>query len=125
MTRIFGVDLPAVFAGTFRGQTQSATLIRIEPGTRTSGALTAGTNPTSTSYTAEGLVEFYTAKEVDGDRIKVGDRKIALFGSTIEGAQVPEPNDQITIDGSTYLVVDVGYDYAAAIYTCQGRKPGV
>jgi len=96
-----------------------ATLTKVTPGSRTSGSLTGGTNPTSVSYSGKGFVDTYKDGTIDGTIIKEGDKMVVLIGDYFPIA--PEANDKITIEGSTHIVVAVGRDPDAATYTCQVR----
>lgn len=102
---------------------QGCTLIKATPGIRTPNAISAGTNPTTQSFAASGLITDYSAYSVANSLVKAGDRKVMLFGASIAGGAVPEPNDRITIDGTTYTIIGpVGRDPAKATYICQCRK---
>lgn len=110
-------------------QVLDATLTRPTPGTRTAGAVSAGTNPTSVSYAAKGFVSDYDESDFDGTVIVRGDRQIVLLGGTIEGGIVPTVNDRVTIAdfaGQTpveYKVVGpVGSDPDGATFTLQARR---
>ena len=56
--------------------------------------------------------------------IRKGDRQILLVGDSIASAKVPVPGDEITIQGSTYVIVADGVtsDPALAQYTCHCRS---
>ena len=98
-----------------------ATLVRSTPGTRTAAATGSGTNPTTTSHSARGVVGDYTDYQMDGTLVQRGDRWVLLLASTITGLAVPQPGDKVTIQGATYLVVRVKSDPANATYTAQVR----
>ncbi len=103
--------------------TKPATLIKVTAGTRTPGSVTGGTNPTTTSFAAQGIVADYSAYSIAESLVKAGDRKVRLFGSTIAGGAVPETNDRITIEGTTFTIIGpVGRDPAGATYICQCRE---
>lgn len=129
MPKLISGYIAAQFGKFLGPQVLDATLIRNTPGTRTSNNQTGGTNPTPVPYAAKGWVESYKASQIDGTLIKTDDRMIALLGATIEGAAVPEPGDQITIEGATYRIVGgdsgqgVRRDADGAVYRCHGRKP--
>lgn len=102
-----------------------ATLIKVTPGTRNPAAVSAGTNPTTTSHAATGLVTSFDASEIDGTLIKKTDRKVLLFGASIAGGAVPEPGDRVTIGGETLTIpadTPVSGDPVRATYTMAGRK---
>lgn len=101
--------------------TLPATLIKVTPGTRTPGAASAGTNPTSTSYAGAGILDDFSAAEIDGTIIISGDRLVTLFGASIASGKVPLPDDKVTIGGATYRIISVQNDPANATYTCHAR----
>jgi hypothetical protein len=99
------------------------TLIKVTPGTRTPGAVSGGTHPTETSFTCDGIEEDYTAYQLANQLAKVGDKRIRIFGASLKTGTVPEPNDKVTSDGTTYRIIGpVGRDAASACYVCQCRK---
>jgi hypothetical protein len=102
---------------------QPAVLIKDKPGVRTPGAVTSGTNPTTQTFSATGLVAEYSAFELQNTLITASDRKILLFGASISGGAIPVPGDRIAIEGATYTIVKDGVrrDPAAAAYVCQCR----
>lgn len=112
-------------AMTRAGIAQVASLVKVTPGTRTPGALTAGTNPTTTSYAAKGWIDDFDNHEIDGTIVIVGDRKIMLLGASIAGGKTPSPDDQVIIAGSKYRVRRVMSDPANAVYVCQTLGPAL
>jgi hypothetical protein len=97
------------------------TLIKVTPGTRTPGAQSGGTNPTTTSTSGSGFIESLTASDVPGTLIVANDRKISLLGATFSGV-IPAPGDKVTIvdlDGTSKtfrLVTPIEGDGVGAIY---------
>lgn len=81
------------------------------------------TGATTSNYAVKAVLEDYKAREIDGTRIRVGDRKylIAASGLTV----TPAPGN-VLVDGSDSLsVVTVEVTYAGsvpALYTVQVRK---
>lgn len=122
MPNLFGIDIAAVVKDAFAGQLVSGTLTRVTPGTRTPGALTGGENPTTTAHTFDGVYEEFTASQIDGELVRVGDRKVIMIAGTISPAAVPDVGDQITLEGDVTRVVRVSRDPAAASYTCHVRE---
>jgi hypothetical protein len=122
MASLFGVDLRAVFAEVFAPGVLDATLIKVTAGTRKPGKLTGGTDSSEVCYSAKGLVEDYSEREIDGTLIRRGDRIVTLVAGSIGGGQVPTPADKVTIDGDTYELVAVMADSASATYECQARR---
>ena len=122
MPDLFGVDIKGEIADAFRGELVTATLTKVTPGTRDPANPTQGTSPTTSDFTAEGIIEDYADRNIDGSLVKVGDRKVLLIAGLIASSQVPTPNDRITIEGSQYDVIRVERDPAEATYTCQVRR---
>lgn len=119
--RLFGVDISGAIKKHVGPGVLAATLERRAPGTRTTGALTAGTQPTSTTHTARGYTEEYAEGQIDGTRVRVGDRIVALVGDSITPYVIPRPEDSVTISGRTYKIVRVTADPANAVFRCQAR----
>ncbi|RPH64982.1 MAG: hypothetical protein EHM89_00135 [Acidobacteria bacterium] len=103
------------------GMTKAATLIRVTPGTRTVGQPSAGTNPTTTSVTCQGLVKSTTKEKIGGTLVEKTDRVVMLFGSSL-GDVAPATKDRITIEGLTQNVVGVDRDPAGAVFECLCRS---
>jgi len=101
--------------------TKPATLIKVTDGTRTPGALSAGTNPTQQSFNAQGIEQNLLGLQIRGTLITGVNAAIRLLGATIDGGQVPVPGDKIAIAGRTYTIVEKGVsrDPASASYLCQ------
>lgn len=124
---ILGIDWKDDFGDEFADDFLDATLIRVTEGTRTGGDLMAGTNPTSTNYACKGYEASWTAKEMatisllNGDRIRVTDRKIVLLGKSL-GAIEPRQGDRVTIGGATYNVTPVEGNSGGAGFVLVGRK---
>lgn len=101
-------------------QVKAATLIKVTNGTRVSAS--GGTHPTSTSYAARGWVESYSDADIDGTLITRQDVKVVLLGATIASSQTPSNGDKVTIEGTTYLILNVpGRDPDSAAWECQAR----
>jgi hypothetical protein len=110
------------------GMSKSGVLIKITPGTRTPGAVSAGTNPTSKSYKVQAIPASVTTLRLSGSLIVGVDRVIKIFGSTLLPGVVPAAGDKITLDGVTSVIAGdsggnraVEVDAARAVYTCQCR----
>ena len=101
-----------------------AILIKVTGGVRTPGSISAGVNPTTTSFTCSGLVAEFSAYEIANSLAQVGDRKVILFGATISnGTVVPSPGDRIVIGGETMTIVENGVrsDPVKATHECRCR----
>lgn len=72
-----------------------------------------------TDYAAKGFVDEYSDySRLNG--IPATDRKIVVLGKST--TIVPEKDDDVTIEGVRYQVIDVQRDPVEATYTLQGRK---
>lgn len=121
MPNLFGVDIAKEINDAMGSGLLAATLIKVTPGTPTTGSLTSGSNPKTSSSSCRGVIEEYDSREIDGTIIYMGDRKVLLLGGSLPSGTVPTPGDRVTIEGSTFDVVGVKRDPAAASYTCQVR----
>lgn len=104
---------------------QPATLTKSTPGTRTPGAISAGTNPVVTNFhVGVAMVGEYSAYMIANGLVTQGDRKVTLFGASIQGGAVPEPGDRITIGGETLTIYADGVtgDGVKATWSCRCRK---
>ncbi len=121
MTELFGIDAAQIFLDTLGDIVLDATLTVVTIGTRTPGALTSGTQPSSATKTAKGYIEDYDNDQIDETIVAKGDRKVVLLAGSIQDNAVPKNGDTITIEGVTFTIMDVGRDSLQAIYICQGR----
>lgn len=119
--RLFGVDIAAKINAALGSKLLPATLTKRIQGTR--GAVASdGLNPTTTTHAARGVVVDYDDSRVDGTLIQRTDRKVMLLGDSIGSRAEPEPDDEITIDGQTYVVIRATSDPAKAQWSCQARQ---
>jgi len=121
---LFGVDISGLIKQYVAPGVLAATLVRVIPGTRTPGSLSAGTNPTTTSYPCRGFIDSQRVRFADGTLVKNGRKIVVLIGDTIDNGSgvAPAPGDRIIIEGTTYVIPEGGTidrDPAAATYTCE------
>lgn len=128
MGRLTGGFIRAQIAKYIGPEVSDVTLIRIVPGTRTVGAQSNGTNPTSTSYPCKGFQKGFKDGQLSSTLIKVNDRSIRIVGGTLPDGVIPEPGDKVTIDGDTYRIIGgddglgVSFDPDKAMFRCHGRR---
>ncbi len=110
------------------GLAKPAVLTKVTPGTRTPGALSAGTNPTTQTFPVQGIDVSTVAMAMAGTLITGVSKVIKLYGSTVPSGVTPGPGDKITMDGVTYTIAAddggkqaVTSDAARAAWTCQCR----
>ncbi len=99
-----------------------ATLYTVAAGSRTSGAVSGGTNPQESSHTCRGFERSFAADQINGTTVTANDRMINLFADTISNPAEPKPGDKVTIGGNTYRIISVGRDPASVLYSCHGRR---
>jgi len=105
---------------------KKATLVKQTPGTRTT--LSGGTNPTSTSYRCEALIEQATSKNVGDTLVAQAERYIGILGASLAAGIIPVAQDTITlvdIDGTSKtfrLIAPVSSDGVGAMYEFAARK---
>lgn len=118
IAQIIGDAIPAA------GLTRDAVLTKLTDGATAPGETSGSGNPTPTAYTAQGIVVSLNTLQLDGTLIEGVDIAVRLIGNTISGGAVPEPNDRITIEDETYVIVPKGVDRGAtrATYVCQCRR---
>lgn len=122
MAKLFGIDIAKVINTEIAnaGGVLTGSLVKTTPGTRTPSDPTAGTNPTTTTYSFKGFSE-------ERERRREGQVGTTVYSVvTILGASlsvVPEVNDTATVDGVTYQLVELlSRDPASAVYEFRAEK---
>lgn len=82
----------------------AATLTRKTPGTRTVGAESAGTNPTSTTYACKAMLE-PGGQFKDGTLVGEGNGLMLVLGGSV--SVVPRPGDTLTFRSVIHKVIRV------------------
>lgn len=109
-----GVDIAAIINAEMGPMMPDAVLTKRTPGTR--GAdVTAGNNETSVDYPCKGMRAGQTTR-MDGSLIRKKVPTVTLLGDSLPPGIVPEPGDQVTIEGATYFITSVVADEAQATY---------
>lgn len=120
--RLFGMDIAGMVRDGLNqaGGVLKITLIKVTAGSRSTGALSAGTNPSEASYPCEGFDSTEQKREAGLLSSKTV-RSISIVGASLEKyGVVPAVNDKITIDGETLRIDQpVGTDPARALYECE------
>lgn len=123
MPNLFGLDIAGIANRALGKLLLPVVLRKSIPGDRSSSNLTGGTNASHADFACRGVFTEFTQTEKLGGNVRVNDRKILVLGASIASGQVPQPGDDLTIEGKTYKIVDDGVtrDPAAASYECHGR----
>jgi hypothetical protein len=74
-----------------------------------------------TEYTVDGILEDYTAVEIDDITILSTDQKFLI--PQLNLSPTPREQDEIVIDSITWQVIDIETDPAEALWIMQIRKP--
>lgn len=118
---LFGIDIAGIVAKEIGPGLLDAVLTKKTSGTRTSGNLTGGTNPVTTAHTAKGIKQPLTSLRPDSI-VENAVAAVLLIGDTISPVAVPAEQDLISIEGTSYTIVKIERDPAAATYTCQVKS---
>ena len=118
---LFGVNISGLINSNIGPGVNSATLTKTTKGTRTTGSLTGGTQPTSTDHACRGFVDVLNKNRLEGSIVQDTDSMVAIIGDSIAGGVVPTAGDRVTIMGKEYNIVEVTVDPALAVYNCIGR----
>lgn len=124
MANLFGLDIAGIVNSSIAsaGGVLDATLVKVSAGSRTSGSLTDGTNPTEQTLRCKGFYDDHQLRKYPETRVQAGDRMAVLLGASIPGRVAPVPGDEITMDGETNEVQSVERDPASATYACHVRN---
>ncbi len=125
--KLFGTNIAAEIGKATKGQLRVVTLTKRTAGTRTPGQLTGGTNPTTTAYTCDGVVEEYTDQERSDAAIAEGAKKVLIIAASLPSGVKPATPDTVAVGGDTFEVLKVTTDPAEAAWVCQsvGISAGV
>lgn len=114
---LFGADIAGKIANRLGPRLAAMTLIKRTPGTRTPSAVSAGTNPTERRFACRGVLSSRLRNE-DGTLLPTSQHTILILGDTLPPNVVPELNDRIVAEGSTWNIGPVARDPDAAAYSC-------
>jgi len=122
---LFGINISKLIKDNIGPGLPDVTLTVVTAGTRTSGNLTGGTQPTETDYTCKGFMDQTKDRFMGGTLVRAGSRIVVLVGDTIaNGTVAPTPGDRITVEGTVWQIPEDGVimrDPAAATYECEVR----
>lgn len=118
---LFGVNISGLINANIGPGVNDAVLTKTINGTRTSGQLTGGTNPTTTTHACKGFVDILNKNRLEGSSVQDTDSLVAIIGDSIAGGAVPTAGDRVTIVGKEYNIIEVTVDPALAVYNCVGR----
>lgn len=73
-----------------------------------------------TTYTCKAIVEAYSLKARADGLVDVNDRKVLILAESL--SVIPAVGDKITIQGITFLALEISTDPATAVWEVRGRK---
>ena len=118
----FGVDIAAEILSGLGPGIPAVTLIKRTLGAEDPTDLTAGRPITDTPHVAKGFIDTYDSKRFGGTEIAQGTRVIVFLGDSLPSGIIPETEDRVTAEGSTFhLTGPIVRDPAAATYVCEIR----
>ena len=123
MAELFGVDIQKeVFEGFNNGQDlRPVELTKVTAGQRTTGKLTAGTNPQTAVFNCRGFRDSLQSVR-PGTLVEDASAVVNILGGSLPAGTIPEVNDRVSVDsGDSLLILAVGSDPADALYVCQVR----
>lgn len=84
--------------------------------------LTAGATISEKAHNCRGFLDSYDSRRFGETTIAQGTRVVVILGASLPTGVVPNPEDRVTIEGSTYVLTGpVVRDPASATYTCEIR----
>ena len=122
MPDLFGIDIAGILWNSIQQAGGLVPLtLRVEvPGERGADR-TAGNNPTYSDHSGQGILGDYDDFQIQGTNVERGDRRVTIIARSLSPLTTPSPGDRVEIEGTSYNVVAVKRDPAAATFTCQVR----
>ncbi len=118
MANLFGIDIAGLVNSAIisAGGVRPGVLLKTAPSSRTSGSLTDGTNPKTTTHTFQGFTET-KEKRRTGQVGSMSTGIVTILGKSVQPFAVPEVNDIATIDGASFTLLELlSRDPAEAVY---------
>lgn len=118
MAKLFGLDIAKIVSDSIAGAggVRPGVLTVKTTGTRTPGSLTAGTQPTTTTYTFKGFAENRTQRRF-GTSLSEQMSIVTILGASVQSLYVPKVDDIAVIDGQSYMLKELmARDPASAVY---------
>jgi len=83
---------------------------------------TGGLTPVVQEPTVNVLEAVYKANEIDGDVVKIGDKKMIVRASELSTVTSVRLDDRITISGVIWQIVNFKFDPTETVYIFQVRR---
>lgn len=124
MPNLFGLDIAGILATSIAsaGNLRSGTLSKLVRGQRDPSNLTAEVTSTESTFTFQGFLES-GQRRVSGSRTTVSGDFISILGASVTPTATPAVNDDVTIDGERFELIElIERDPAAALYVFRVRE---
>jgi hypothetical protein len=121
VTKLFGVDIAKEIAKGMASGLPKCTLIKLLPGQRTAGDLSAGLATSTKKFPCRGIVQDFDLKAFEGTTVQKGDRQVLILGATLPVGIVPQLNDHIAAENVESEIININRDPASATYLLHVR----
>lgn len=121
MASLFGIDIAGIIHRIVSPGVHPGTLVRRASGPRDPLDLSDGVSIVETTHSFRGIMEEYDDRRIDGDIVRVGDRKVLLTANSLSPPTTPQVSDFVQMEGREMTVVNVQRDPATATFTLQVR----
>lgn len=119
---LFGLDIASIVDSSIAsaGGVLPGTLLRSVPGSRATGNLSGGNNPTTESYAFRGFAET-TGSRRSGSTTASVMSTVSILGASVP--VVPAVNDEAQLEGKTWTLLElVERDPAGALYVFRAEE---
>lgn len=122
MPDLFGIDIAGTIADAMGDGLLPCTLHKVTSGTRSATDPTAGLSVVERAVPCRGILEHFRSSQIDGELVKVGDRRGLILGGTLPSGVVPEEDDYFTCESTRMRIVRIiDRDPAGASWQIQLR----
>lgn len=97
MSNVLGVNWPSLFAGAMGGLLLDCTLTKYTAGSVNPSDPTAGTSPTSTSYTCKGTSVSVTRSFMTEDQVRMREFEAIVLLGTMSSPVAPDNGDVLIV----------------------------
>lgn len=115
---LFGIDIAGEIAKGFAaaGGLEAGTLVKTTIGSRDASNLTAGPSTSTSSFSLQGFIDKGQVR-LPTSRVVVTGNFMTILGGSVDSDAVPEVNDKVIMEGSTWELTELmERDPAAATY---------
>lgn len=118
----FGVDIAAEVLSALGPGVPEVTLLSRSLGPEDPTDLTAGRPVVETPHTCKGFIDTYDSRRMGESLIQQGTRVIVFIGDSLPSGVIPQDEDRVIAEGTTYHITGpIVRDPAAATYVAEAR----